>query len=115
MSTGTMVACGTNCAITPATGVPCPASVLASRTPPAAVPPAPPPAPPPVVVLDVLGAVSRFPNPPVKMSVPGATRPRNEGSGGVDTGVDDSDCTVLSIVRNAQRAQIVQADQRAAR
>ena len=31
MLTGTMVACGTNWAMTPATGVPCPSSVFASR------------------------------------------------------------------------------------
>src|ERR1700722_12107003 len=48
MSTGTMVAWGTNWAIIPATGVPCPSIVL-ERTvrPPVAVPPAPPAPPPP--------------------------------------------------------------------
>ena len=51
----------------------------------------------------------------MKMLVPGATRPRNEGDGGVDAGVDHGDGAILAVVGNAQRAQVVQADQGAAR
>ena len=69
------MACGTNWAITPATGVPWPPTPFLRTL----VPPPPPPVPPVVEDAVVVAARSWLPRPPVNRSVPGATRPRNGG------------------------------------
>ena len=81
MLTGTIDACGTNWAITPATGVPWPSAVVGGAGLVAAVPPAPPPTPPPPVAVVVRPAleVSSLPKPFVKTLFPPATRPRKYG------------------------------------
>ncbi len=126
MLIGTMVACGTNWAMTPATGVPCPASVLARMV-------LPPPAAARTTArttacatacatTSATGGRTYRSRGEVLVAqaagedlVPGATRPRNEGTAGVDTGVNHGDGTILPVIRHAQCAQVVQADQRAAR
>ena len=59
--------------------------------------------------------VSSVPNPLVKTSLPGATRPRNDAVVSVDAGVDDRHGAVLALVGDAQAPQVVQADERAGR
>ena len=116
MLTGSMVACGTNWATTPATGVPWPSKVLDSTLPPVVGPAAAAAAGtaaaatgPPVPVArggEVLVAQSAGPDVRARGD-PAAERRRD----GVDAGVDDRHGAVLAVVGHAQRPQVVQADQ----